>query len=164
MVGVRLRKLTRLLRPPGFRLQCLAILLYTSILIYWARLAASSWHSGGLSAATAGNTLVTACMLLILGVSWRGMHQTLAKRFERKWTKTNLWATFVLYSLTKTRSRCTVAIVIFILLAGGVYAVMRAWTSGNLLDVLAILEAFLAINVVLLLWTSPLQPARAAHS
>ena len=42
MVGARLGQLTRLLRPPGFRVQCLAMLLYTSILIYWARLAASS--------------------------------------------------------------------------------------------------------------------------
>ncbi len=133
------------------------MLLYTSILIYWARLAASSWHSGGVSVATVWDTLVTANMLLILGVSWRGIHLILARRFERKWTKTNLWATYVLYSLTKTRFRRVVAIAIIILLAGGAYALVRAWTSSAFLDVVAIPEAFLAINGVMLLWTSPLQ-------
>jgi len=157
MVGAKRRKLTRFPRPPGFHLQCLMVLLYTSALIYWARLAASSWHSGGVTAATAWNMLVTACMLLLLGVSWRGIHLILARRFERKWTKTNLWATYVLYSLTKTRFRRVVAIAIIILLAGGAYALVRAWTSSAFLDVVAIPEAFLAINGVMLLWTSPLQ-------
>lgn len=73
----------------GFRVQCLAMLLYISILTYWARLAASSWHSGGVSVATVGDTLVTANMLLLLGASWRGIHLALTKRFDRKWTKTN---------------------------------------------------------------------------
>ncbi len=159
MLGVRLRQLTRL-RPSGFRLQCLAVLLYTSALMYWARLAAFSWHSGGVSVATAWNTLVTAYMLLLLVVSWRGIHLTLAKRFERKWTKPKLWAAFLLYSLTKTRSRRVVAIAIVILLAGGWYALVHTWAPRAFLDVVATLEAFLVINAVMLLWTSPLKRVR----
>lgn len=136
------------------------MLLYTSILTYWARLAASSWHSGGVSVATVGDTLVTANMLLLLGASWRGIHLALTKRFDRKWTKTNLWATFVLYSLTKTRFRRVVAIAIVVLLGGGSYAMIRAWTASTSLGVVATLEAFLVINVMMFLWTSPLHRVR----